>query len=66
VIPRSQLIQRAEAQGGTVMEIFPNSEEANLYRELAEKVVNNTERYMPTPITLEEIMELARKHQAFE
>ncbi|MDY6912116.1 MAG: nitrogenase iron protein [Chloroflexota bacterium] len=66
VIPRSQLIQRAEAQGGTVTEIFPESEEAKLYRELAEKVANNKEKYMPSPITLEEIIELARKHQAFE
>ena len=66
IIPRSSLIQQAEAQGGTVMQVFPDSDEAKMYRELASKVASNTEMYMPTPITLEEIMELARKHQAFE
>ena len=66
IIPRSPLVQRAEALGGTVMQHFPDSQEAKQYRELARMVVENKERYMPTPITLEEIIELARVHQAFE
>ena len=48
------------------MQVFTDSDEAKMYRELAAKVASNTARYMPTPMTLEEIMELARKHQAFE
>ncbi len=66
IIPRSDMVQMAEAQGGTVLEKFPDSEQAMLYRELAAKIRDNTERYLPTPITLEEIMELARRYQAYE
>ncbi len=66
IIPRSPLIQKAEAKGGTVVQMFPDSPEAKQYRELAKMVWENKNKYMPTPITLEEIIGLARKHKAFE
>ena len=65
-IPRSEIIQQAEAQGGTVMQFFPDSDIANLYRGLAKKIVENPGKFVPTPITLEDIKELGKKHQAFE
>lgn len=66
VIPRSEIVQQSEARGGTVFQFFPDSEMANLYRELAKKIAENPGRYLPTPITLEDIKELGKRHQAFE
>jgi nitrogenase iron protein NifH len=37
-IPRSPLVQEAEARGQTVMEAFPESELAGVYRSLARRV----------------------------
>lgn len=66
IIPRSDLVQKAEAQGGTVMQYYPDSELANMFRELARKIAENPVKVLPTPITLDEIIGLAREHQAFE
>lgn len=65
-VPRSEIVQLAEAQSGTVIQIYPDSEMAELYRELAKKIVENPGKYLPTPITLEDIKELGKKYQAFE
>ncbi len=66
IIPRMEKVQRAEARGGTIVEKFPDSPEAQLYRDLAKMVVENKNKYMPTPMSLEDIIALARVHEAFE
>lgn len=38
-IPRSPLVQTAEDQGKTVVELFPESEQALVYRDLARRIV---------------------------
>jgi nitrogenase iron protein NifH len=43
-IPRSGLVQEAEAEGKTVCEAFPSSELAALYKDIALRVVNGGER----------------------
>jgi nitrogenase iron protein NifH len=63
VIPRSDIVQRAEAEGGTALQIFPESDLAGLYRDLTNKLLDNKEARLPTPITLEEIKELGKKYQ---
>lgn len=65
MIPRSEMVQMAEAKGGTVMQFYPDSDLGKLYSDLAGRILENTERVLPTPITLEEITELARKHEAY-
>jgi nitrogenase iron protein NifH len=39
-VPRSALVQEAEALGKTVIEAFPDSEQSRIYRELAALMVN--------------------------
>jgi nitrogenase iron protein NifH len=61
-IPRSDTVQEAEGEGGTVAEKRPDSEQARIYRELAEKILNNQEAVIPTPLRLEEVIDLSRKY----
>lgn len=65
-IPRSDTVQQAEARGGTVMQIYPQSEQAAEYRRLAQTIVEGAQMELgvPAPLELEDIMELLRKHQA--
>jgi nitrogenase iron protein NifH len=61
-IPRSDTVQEAEGEGGTVAEKRPDSEQARIYRELAENILNNQEAVIPTPLRLEEVIDLSRKY----
>jgi nitrogenase iron protein NifH len=54
VIPRSDLVQKSEYNASTVLEMFPDSEQAGIYRELVSKIVNNDSFSIPTPMTVEE------------
>jgi len=65
-IPRSPLVQQAEAQGKTVLQCFPDSDLAELYRKLARDILAQKERHIPTPMRLDDILELSRKYQAFD
>lgn len=63
-IPRSPDVQRAELQGKTVIEALPDSEQADVYRNLAKKIQDNTNRIIPTPYeSLSELQELLNRHQ---
>lgn len=57
-IPRSKTVQDAELQGKTVMEAFPDSPQANVYRSLASKILKNEETYVPTTIDMKRIKEI--------
>jgi nitrogenase iron protein NifH len=65
-IPRDKIVQEAEAEGGTVIEKYPESPLAFCYRELAENILHNTFLGVPTPLELEEILELLRCYQEVE
>jgi nitrogenase iron protein NifH len=56
LVPRSPVIQACEVEGRTVLEHSPHSPEAEVFRGLAQKVLDNTVRVIPTPI--EEVAEL--------
>ncbi len=63
-IPRSDIVQAAEDEEGTVVGAFPDSAEAQIYRSLAKSILDNREIAMPTPMELEDIMDILRKYQA--
>ena len=63
-IPRSDHVQIAEYDSKTVIEAFPQSEQAQIYRHLAKKIVANDKRVIPTPFeTIGDIQELLKRHQ---
>jgi len=62
-IPHSPVIQACEVEGRTVLEHSPQSKEAEVFRELAQRVINNDRPVIPTPIEeLAELETLYRRH----
>lgn len=62
-IPRSDYVQQAEIFGKTVIEAFPESIQAQMYRDLAEKILDNQVRVIPDPLPeIQDLQELIRKH----
>ena len=57
IIPRSELVQRSEIEAKTVIEKYPESEQANHYRELAETIYHNQEFTIPQPMEVDEFEE---------
>jgi nitrogenase iron protein NifH len=50
IIPRSPIIQACEVEGKTVLEHSPNSHEAEAFRELSKKVLDNDPPVIPKPV----------------
>lgn len=63
VIPRSELVQQSEIEAKTVVEKFPDSKQAELYRELAENIRTNTDFIIPDPMDADEFDEFFRGFQ---
>jgi nitrogenase iron protein NifH len=62
-IPRSPVIQACEVESRTVLELSPQSEEAEAFRELARQVMNNDRPVIPTPVEeLSELETMYRQH----
>ena len=57
-VPRDNAVQRAEIRRMTVIEYDPTHKQADEYRQLANKVIENTNLNIPTPITMDELEEL--------
>ena len=57
-IPRDNGVQRAEIRRMTVIEYDPSAKQADEYRALANKVINNKNLVIPTPISMDELEEL--------
>ena len=64
-IPRSVLVQHSELQQKTVVEAFPDSDQAQAYTQLANTILENDVRVVPTPIGIDDIVQLLVKYQAF-
>jgi nitrogenase iron protein NifH len=63
VVPRSPVIQACEVESRTVLEHSPQSEEAEVFRELARLVMDNERPVIPTPVEeLSELEALYRRH----
>lgn len=58
IIPRSDYVQKAESHGKTVIEAFPNSEQSNVYLALADKILENKDKYIPEPMSKQELVSL--------
>jgi nitrogenase iron protein NifH len=54
-IPRANAVQHAEIRRMTVIEYDPTHKQADEYRALAKKIVENKKFVIPTPITMDEL-----------
>ncbi|MDP5238050.1 nitrogenase iron protein [Uliginosibacterium sp. 31-16] len=57
-VPRDNAVQHAEIRRMTVIEYDPNHKQANEYRALAQKIVDNKKFVIPNPLEMEELEEL--------
>ncbi len=57
-VPRDNIVQRAEIRRMTVIEYDPTCDQANEYRALAKKIIENRNFVIPTPITMDELEDL--------
>ncbi len=57
-VPRDNVVQRAEIRRMTVIEYDPSAKQAQEYRDLAQKIIDNTKLVIPTPCTMDELEEL--------
>ncbi len=57
VITRSELVQKSEIDAKTVMEKYPESEQAQKYRELSFSIFHNQQFVIPQPMDVEEFEE---------
>jgi len=57
-VPRDNVVQRAEIRRMTVIEYDPTAKQADEYRQLAQKMVDNKNFVIPTPITMDELEDL--------
>ena len=57
-VPRDNAVQRAEIRRMTVIEYDPTHKQADEYRTLAKKVIDNTMLVIPEPCTMDELEDL--------
>ena len=57
-VPRDNVVQRAEIRRMTVIEYDPTAQQAQEYRDLAKKIIENKNFVIPTPITMDELEDL--------
>jgi nitrogenase iron protein NifH len=57
-VPRDNEVQRAEIRRLTVIEYNPQAKQADEYRALARKVIDNQKFVIPTPLSMDELEEL--------
>jgi len=60
-VPRSVTVTHSELQGKTTIEAAPQSEQASIYRRLAERIITHTESRVPTPLEAQALREWAAK-----
>ena len=57
-VPRDNLVQRAEIRRMTCIEYDPTAKQSDEYRSLANKIIENKNLVIPTPITMDELEDL--------
>ncbi len=60
-IPRTRLIPEAEAEGKTIIEKYPDSDVAMIFKELAYKLLENEEAVIPHPLSSAESKDFSRR-----
>jgi nitrogenase iron protein NifH len=58
-VPRSITVTQSELQGKTTIEAFPDSEQAQIYKNLAAKIAGHTESKVPEPLDVHELRKWA-------
>lgn len=58
-VPRSVTVTRSELQGKTTIEAAPDSEQAKVYRSLAQKIAEHTVSKVPAPLDTHELRQWA-------
>lgn len=58
-VPRSPTVTRCELDGVTTIEGAPDSKQADVYRNLARKVIENKSEYVPKPFEADELADWA-------
>lgn len=61
-IPRNPIVNQAEINRKTVIEWAPKSDQANVYNDLAKKIMKNEPSAIPTPLTFEELEDLVMQY----
>lgn len=61
-IPRDIIVQKAEINRMTLIEYAPDSKQAEIYRGLAAKIIENKEFCVPKPITLDDLEAMCSKY----
>ncbi|HOL91577.1 MAG TPA: nitrogenase iron protein [Clostridiales bacterium] len=54
-VPRSITVTQSELQGKTTIEAAPESQQAQIYRQLAERIISHEESRVPSPLELDEL-----------
>ena len=57
-VPRDNTVQHAEIRRMTVIEYDPKAKQADEYRALAQKIIDNKKFVVPKPLTMDELEEL--------
>ena len=57
-VPRDNVVQHAEIRRMTVIEYDPKAKQADEYRALAKKVIENKKFVIPTPVSMDELEDL--------
>lgn len=60
-VPRSVTVTQSELQGKTTIEAAPDSQQAQIYRDLARKIAEHTESKVPSPLGVDELKQWASK-----
>ena len=60
-VPRSLTVAQSELYGKTVIEAQPDSAQADVYRKLAQRIIEDTETVVPLPMNVTELRDWARK-----
>ncbi|MBW4080351.1 nitrogenase iron protein [Paenibacillus sp. S150] len=58
-VPRSVTVTQSELQGKTTIEAAPDSEQAKVYRRLAQKIADHTVSKVPAPLDTQELRQWA-------
>ena len=65
-VPRDNQVQRAEMRRMTVIEYSPEHKQAEEYRMLAQKIVDNKMLVVPSPLTMDELEDLLMEFGVME
>jgi nitrogenase iron protein NifH len=60
-VPRSLTVTQSELQGKTTIEAAPQSEQAKVYRSLAQRIASHEESKVPAPLDIHELREWAAR-----